>query len=159
MARDLHDIDNMGDDELKDLVLQELSEYPEIDVDLIEIDVRDGAVRVSGRVGTEQEVTQVQNVITDVIGVDSLQNELVIDALTRGERSEGADDAWAEDNEADPQGGEQRPRTSDTADHLMEDLESEHFGTHNMQDAIQRGTAYEPPDHGTAEGIHGGEDH
>lgn len=159
MPRGINDIDNMGDDELQAFVLQELREYPDLDVELLQVDVRDGAVRVSGRVGTEQEVQQVQNILTDVLGVERMSNELVIDELTRGERSEAADDAWVEDNEADSQMGEQRIRTSDTAAHLMEDLDAEHFGTHDMHDAIERGVPYEPPDHGTQEGIHGGEDH
>src|SRR5437762_585270 len=94
---DLYDLENLNDDELKQLVLQELSEYPEIDVDLIEIRAQDGVVTVTGRVGTEQELQQVEQVLTDVIGVDSVRNELVIDELVRGERSEAADDAWAED--------------------------------------------------------------
>lgn len=159
MPRDLYDIGNMGDDELKALVLQELGENPDLDVDLIQVEVQGGAVRLSGRVGTEQEVRQVQHMLTDVLGVDRIANELVIAELMRGERSEAADDAWAEDNESDPQAGVQRMRTSDTADHLLEDLDAEQFGTHDVQDAIRRGTTYEPPDRGTQEGVHGGENH
>jgi osmotically-inducible protein OsmY len=96
--QDIYDIDNLGDDDLKDLVLQELREYPEIDVDLIEVQVREGAIRLSGRVGTEQEVQQVEHVITDLLGVGQVANELVVDELVRGARSEGADDAWIEEN-------------------------------------------------------------
>ena len=157
--QDIYDIENMGDDELKDLVLQELREYPEIDVDLIEIQVREGAIRVSGRVGTEQEVQQVGHFITDVLGVEDVANELVVDELVRGARSEGADDAWVEENEADPQTGEQDLRTSDTAAHLMDDTESEQFGTHNVQEAIERGLSYEPPERGIQEGNTGLENH
>ncbi|MGQ0814533.1 MAG: BON domain-containing protein [Gemmatimonadota bacterium] len=162
MARDyedVFDIGNMGDDELKDLVLQELSEFPEIDVDLIKVSTQDGAVRVSGRVGTEQELQQVEHVLTDLLGIDHVSSDLVIDELVRGERSEAADDAWSEDMEADAQIGERAARTSDTADHLLEDLPADQFGTHNVQDAIQRGTAYEPPDRAIQEGIRGAEDH
>ncbi|MGQ0560366.1 MAG: BON domain-containing protein [Gemmatimonadota bacterium] len=162
MARDyenLYDLENIGDDELKDLVLQELQEYPEIDVDLIVVDVQDGAVRVSGRVGTEQEIQQVGHVLTDLIGIDEVSNELVIDELVRGQHSEAADDARAEDGEVDAQTGEQTVRASDTAAHLVEDLEAEHFGTHNYDETMQRGTTYEPPDRGIQEGILGRENH
>src|SRR5512134_1549261 len=106
MARDysdLYDLDNMSDADLKDLVLQQLREYPELDVDLIEVNVDDGRVSVSGRVGTEQEVQQIGHVLTDVLGVRSLSNELVIDELTRGELSEAVDDAWAQDAAGNPQ--------------------------------------------------------
>src|SRR5688572_20344281 len=156
---DVYDIENMGDDELKDLVLQELRDFPEIDVDLIEVQVRAGAIRLSGRVGTEQELQQVENFITDRLGVDDVANELVVDELVSGARSEGADDAWVEENEADPQTGEQDLRTSDTAAHLMDDTQSEQFGTHNVQEAIERGISYEPPDRGIQEGHTGRENH
>ena len=157
--QDIYDIENMGDDELKDLVLQELAEFPEIDVDLIEVQVRAGAIRLAGRVGTEQEVQQVEHVVTDLLGSKTVTNELVVDELVRGQRSEAADEAWAEENDADPQTGEQAPRTSDTASHLMNDTAAEQFGTHNMQEAIERGTAYEPPDRPIQEGNTGREEH
>jgi hypothetical protein len=156
---DLYDIDNMSDADLKDLVLQELQEHPEIDVDLIEVSVQDGEVRIAGRVGTEQEVQQVEHVLTDLLGASDIHNELVIDELVRGQRSEAADDAFIEEREAESQTGETARRTSDTAEHLMDDIEADQFGTHNVQDAIQRGTAYEPPDRDLQEGIRGGEDH
>jgi hypothetical protein len=156
---DLYDIDNMSDADLKDLVIQELHEHPDIDVDLIEVTVQDGEVRVAGRVGTEQEVQQVEHVITDLLGASDIHNELVIDELVRGQRSEAADDAMTEETEADAQTGETARRTSDTAEHLMDDTAAEQFGTHNVQDAIQRGTSYEPPDRPGQEGILGGENH
>ena len=156
---DLYDIDNMSDADLKDLVIQELHEHPDIDVDLIEVTVQDGEVRVAGRVGTEQEVQQVEHVITDLLGASDIHNELVIDELVRGQRSEAADEAMVEEAAADAQTGETARRTSDTAEHLMDDTSAEQFGTHNLQDAIQRGTSYEPPDRPGQEGILGGENH
>jgi hypothetical protein len=142
---DLYDIENMSDEEIKDLVLQELSEYPEIDVDLIEVNVSGGAVRVSGRVGTEQEVQQVEHVLTDVLGVERVANDLVIDELTRGELSEAADEAWVEESSANPQMAQGAARTSDEAEHLMDNVEADQFGTNDMQQASARGTVYEPP--------------
>ena len=52
---DIYDIENLDDGELKELVLQQLRESPDIDVDLIEVEVDDGNVRLAGRVGTEQD--------------------------------------------------------------------------------------------------------
>src|SRR5687768_8849381 len=131
---DLYDVTNLDDGELKDLVLQQLSEYPDIDVDMIEVYVENGAVRLAGRVGTEQEIQTVEHVITDVMGLNRVQNDLVLDDLVRGERSEAADDAYIEELEADPQFavGTGSEITSDTAQHLIEDLEAEHFGAHNV---------------------------
>ena len=164
MARDyndLYDIANLDDGEIKELVLQELREYPDIDVDLVEVNVDRGQVHLSGRVGTEQEVQTVESVVTDLLGIDRVRNELVIFDAVRGQRSEAADDAFVEDMEADPQisVGPGTQNTSDTAQHLVEDLEAEHFGTHNPQEAVERGTAYEPPDRAIQQGTYSIEDH
>ena len=158
---DLYDVTNLDDAELKDLVLQQLSEYPDIDVDLVEVYVENGAIRLAGRVGTEQEIQTVEQVLTDVMGLNRVQNDLVLDELVRGERSEAADDAYIEDLEADPQFavGAGSETTSDTAQHLIEDLEAEHFGTHNVQEATERGTAYEPPDRPGQDGGFSREEH
>ena len=156
---DLYDIDNMSDGELRKLVLQELHEHPEIDVDRIEVSVQDGEVRIAGRVGTEQEVQTVEHVVTDLLGVGRVSNELVVFDAVRGQRSEAADDAFVEDLEADPQVSVGSDTTSDTAQHLVEDLEAEHFGTHDPQEAIERGTAYEPPDRAIQQGTYSIEDH
>lgn len=155
MAEDfenLYDIDNMSDDEIKDLVLQELREYPELDVDLIEVTVKEGAVRLSGRVGTEQEIQLAEHLLTDKIGIDNITNDLVLDELVRGERSEAADEAYADDMAATPQAASSGPRTSDEAAHLMENPDAEQFGTHDPQEAVERGIAYEPPDTPPQEG-------
>lgn len=162
MAReydDLYDVSNLDDGELKDLVLQQLREYPDIDAELVEVDVQQGRVRLSGRVGTEQEVQTVEHVVTDLLGVDRVQNELVIFDAVRGERSEAADDALVEERAADPQFSAGPSNTSDTAQHLVEDLEAEQFGTHNPQEAVERGTSYEPPDRAIQQGTYSIEDH
>ncbi len=158
---DLYDIANLDDGELKDLVLQELREYPDIDVDLVEVDVDRGRVRLAGRVGTEQEVQTVEHVVTDLLGVERVRNELVVFDAVRGQRSEAADDAHIEELEADPQisVGPGVGTTSDTAQHLVEDLEAEHFGTHDPQEATERGTAYEPPDRAIQQGSYSIENH
>jgi hypothetical protein len=142
---DLYDIENMNDYELKELVLQELHEYPEIDVDLIEVSARNGTVTVSGRVGTEQEAQQVEHVLTDVLGLSSVVNDLVIDEVVRGQRSEAADEEWVEESVGNPQRTQGTIRTSDEAEHLTENLEAEQYGTDDPQEATERGTAYEPP--------------
>ena len=156
---DLYDITNLDDGELKDLVLQQLREYPDIDVDLVEVSVDRGNVRLAGRVGTEQEVQTVEHVVTDLIGLERVRNELVIFDAVRGERSEAADDAAIEEMEADPQLASGGDTTSDTAQHLVEDLEAEQFGTHDPQEAAERGTTYEPPDRAIQQGSYSIEDH
>src|SRR5688572_33493490 len=110
---DLYDLDNLSDEDLRDLVRQELSEYPEIDTDLVDVQVVDGRVQLSGRVGTEQELQQIEHVITDVIGLSAVDNEMVVDELVRGEMPEAADDAAAYEMSVDPQMGTGARRTED----------------------------------------------
>jgi len=155
----LYDIDNMNDDELRELVVQELRDNPEIDADLIEVSARNGTVTVAGRVGTEQEIQQVEQILSDVIGLPNISNELVIDELRRGQLSEAADEAWAEDYAATPQAGAGPTATSDEAAHLIDDVEAEQFGTSDPQEAIERGTSYEPPTTPVQQGSRSRENH
>lgn len=155
----LFEIENLNDGELRDLVIQELREVPEIDLDLIDIAVRQGRVCVSGRVGTEQEWQQIEQVLTDVLRVESVSNEVVIDELVRGERSEAADDAVAEDFAADPALGSGERRTTDEAGHLLPDTSAELYGTRDPQQAVSDGTAWTPPDRPIQEGTWSQEEH
>jgi hypothetical protein len=162
MAEDfenLYDIGNLNDVELRELVYQQFQEYPEIDPDLVDVTVADGQIRLAGRVGTEQELQQIEHVLTDVLGISSVANDLVVDELVRGERSEAADEAVAEEINADPQGGTGARRTEDSAKHLLGDLSAELYGTHDPQQATQDGTAYEPPDRPVQEGTWSREEH
>ena len=162
MARDygdVYDIRNMSDDELYQLIVQELQEYPNVDADWVDVAVKDGFVTLSGRVGTEGEVQVAEKVLTDVIGVENYANELVVDELHRGQRPEAADVAAMRDAAIQDQLGEGAEDQTDTADHLTEDIEAESFGTHDMQKAIEGGVPYIPPDRPIAEGYGSGENH
>ena len=58
MARDYEDIQNLDqldDREIRDLVRERLAEHNGIDVDDIVVDVQNGAIALTGRVGTESE--------------------------------------------------------------------------------------------------------
>ncbi|HUP88228.1 MAG TPA: BON domain-containing protein [Longimicrobiales bacterium] len=135
MAKDFEDLyylESMGDDEIRDLVIQQLGEDSGIDVDSIEVTVDNGAVRLSGRVGNDREIQRIESVLTDVIGIEQVRNELVHDELVRSE-----DDGMT----ASP-----RNATSDEAEHLMNNVEVDQFGTDNPSLATERGTSYEPGD-------------
>lgn len=156
---DLYDLDNMTDEELYDLVLQQLGEYPNLDTGWMDIRVEDGFVTLSGRVGTAEEVQVAEQVIHDIIGIQSYSNELVVDELHRDYLPEAADAAVAAENAVQGQFGEPNPNQSDTAEHLVQDLETQTYGTHDMQEAIRDGTAYSPPDRPVADGYNSGEAH
>ena len=49
--------------------------------------------------------------------------------------------------------GRRADTVDDEAEHLEEDLDARMFGTHDVQSAIERGTAWNPPDEPTPEGF------
>lgn len=156
---DLYDLENMDDAEIASLILEELGEYPDLDPDRVDVQVEDGFVTLAGRVGTEQELQEIEFVISDVLGIANYSNELVVDELVRVEYNAGADDAVAEDEEVESQLGEEGRATEPTADHLLEDIVGELYGTHDAQRAIERGEAYEAPDRPVQEGGWSEENH
>ena len=157
---DLYDLGSMTDDEIRDLVVQQLREYPNVDADWIEVLVSGGVVTLTGRVGTDQELQVAEAVLADVIGVATYSNELMVDELHRQESAEAIDDWLVEEDASEDQlGGSPESQQSDTAEHLVEDLEAETFGTHDMQESIQDGIPYIPPDRPIGDGYTSREDH
>ncbi len=162
MPRDyenLHHIEDMGDQEIEDLIAQELGEYPDVDVDDLDIHVERGFLTLSGRVGTEHELQVVSQVLTDVLGFEKFSNEVMIDEVRRAEMPEAADEEMARDATIEPQMGAAGDETSDTAEHLVEHLDEELYSTHDLGKAIQDGLDYEPPDRPIQEGSWSEENH
>ena len=124
---DLYDLENMDDEEIEALILEELGEYPDIDPDDISVDVEDGFVTLTGRIGTEPELQEIEFILSDVIGIANYSNE--------------------------------PGRTDPQAQHLLEDVRGDAYSTHDMQQAIERGQAYEPPDRPIQEGSWSEENH
>jgi hypothetical protein len=167
---DMSSIEDMDDDELKDFVLDRLSEHEGLDADDIEVDVENGMVRLSGRVGTEAELRIAEHVLTDVVGVPEVDSELVVDAIRRATAPMDVEDETNEED--DTRGlmlGEQPEQDTDEVIQARgdEDLDERMFGTTDVQESIAHGTAYIPPDSPTPEGMLGtdagpgelGEDH
>lgn len=162
MAEDfehIYDIEHMDDQEIEDLIVEQLREYPDLDVDSIDVRVEGGFVTLGGRTGTEQEMQEVEHIVSDVLGIRDYSNEIVVDEVVRGEYSAAADDAAAEDAEDASPLGDPQPATSDTAGHLLENLEADMHGTRDMQEAIGEGQSYNPPDHPLQEGTWSEENH
>jgi hypothetical protein len=155
------DFTEMTDDEIYDLVVQHLGEYPELDVGWIDVAVRNGHVTLSGRVASDGEVQIAEKAVLDVLGLaqESFTNDLVVDELHRGELSEAADDAATEEMEADEQFGSADSSQSDTAEHLVEDLDALTYGTRDTGAAVQEGASYEPPDRPVPDGYGSREAH
>lgn len=162
MARDYEDIDHrdsLDDEELRDRIIQEFEEHDDLDTDLVEVRVTDGSITLSGRVGTESELQRFEHVVTDVLGLRDVSNEIVVDELVRAEQSEAADEAAV--RSVSP-GGATRggaDRTEDSAEHLLRDTAAEQYGTDDVREAIERGYTYEPPMDPIQEGSESREDH
>lgn len=173
MARDfedLFDLDDLGDEELQALVRDELADYATIDADSIVVHAEDGIVYLTGRIGTEEERRIAEHVLTDVLGITRYENQLVVDPIRRDEEPEAIEDHLSEQAAQDesllgtaPDAAQSDPE----AEHLEEDLDARLYGTADLQSAIERGTAWVPPDRPTPEGLAGmepdadslGEDH
>ena len=171
MARDfedLHDLDDLSDDELRELVRTHLAANNSIDANDIVVHVEDGVVRLTGRVGTESERRVAEHVVTDVLGLERVENELLVDPIRRAESPEAIDDHLADEerHEGLLLGDRAAPINPET-EHLVDDLDARLFGTTDLQNAIERGTAWIPPTSPTPEGLSGtdaegsdlGEDH
>lgn len=156
---DLFDFDDMTDDEVRDVVLERLREQTNLDVSDVDVDVRDGEVTLTGRVGTDAEVQIAEAVLDDVLGLERYSSELVVDETRRGEAPTAADDEVASLKPADAELGGLNLQQSDTAEHLVEDLESDARGTHDMGRAIRDADAYSPPDEPIGDGYGSREDH
>lgn len=163
MPRDfegMYDIGSMDDAELKALIEQELSDHPDLGNDDVSVLVASGRVTIEGRVGSEVEYQAIEHVITDLIGITEVSNDLVVDSLHRDQQPEAADELAAERAARGDAGSDGAgDRTSDEAQHLMQDTAGEQFGTTDVGEAIQQGYSYHPPDKTMQQGIESREDH
>lgn len=153
---DAYNPEDMTDDDLYDTVVQLFREHPNLDADWIDVEVKDGVITLSGRVGTDGEIMVAESVLSDTLGVESYVNQLVVDSTHRADQPEAADDA-AGDVDGPPTDPDRHQM--DTAKHLAEDLESDAFGAEDMQTAIQEGKTYEPPNRNTPGGYGSNEKH
>ena len=151
-------LDQLDDAEVRDLVRQRLDEAEDFDVEEVDVSVRNGRVRVEGRVGTEEERQYVDQVLSG-FGAEDFENVVIVDETRRAEQSQAADIAVLEDAVVEDQLGERGKATSDEAEHLQPDTAGEQFGTRDVRKAIEQGQSYTPPDGPVQEGVGEGETH
>ena len=171
MAQDFENTDDtaaMSDGELRAFVRDRLEEQLAFDPEDIEVAVRNGVVSLSGRVGTESEFRVIEHLLTDVLGISEVKNELVVDPIRRAESPMAIDEHLADEDAHEGLLLGDRPGTdSPEADHLREDVRAELFGTADVQKAIEGAIPWIPPESPTPEGASGtdaspgvlGEDH
>jgi hypothetical protein len=159
MARDyedIHDLDDLSDDELRELVRNHLRAHHAIDADDITVHVESGRVRLLGRVGTDGESRIAERILTDALGLRNVSNELVVDAIRRAESPLDLEEHLVdEDLHSGLLLGDRPVPLSPEAEHLEEDLDARLFGTGDVGKSIADGTAWIPPEGPTPEGLSG----
>ena len=170
MARDfedVHDIDDLSDDELRGLVREHLAADSALDIDDLTINVEDGHVILDGRVGTDEERRIAEHIVTDVLGLENYENNIFVDPVRRATSPEAADDDLAEEDATEGRLlGDRRVSISPEVENRLEDEDAQLYGTTDVGHAIEEGTAWIPPEAPTPEGFPGqdergelGEDH
>ena len=163
----IENVDDLDDRELRDLVRAHLSAHNGLDADYITVRTDDGAVVLEGRVGTDYERRVAEHVVTDVIGIADVRNNLVVDANHRAESPLDMDEHLVEEERTEGLllGDREVPLTTES-EHTEEDLDARLYGTSDVGKAIAEGTPWIPPEAPTQEGLEGtaggttpGEDH
>lgn len=163
---DIHNIDDLSDRELRDLVRSQLRAHNGLDTDYVTVQVQNGAVTLQGRVGTDYERRVAEHVLTDVLGLKSVRNDLVVQAIHRAESPMDIDEHLADDERAEGLLLGDRPvPLNPESESVGEELDTRLYGTTDVSKAISEGTAWIPPESPTQEGLEGtsggrtGEDH
>lgn len=150
---DIFDLEDLDEDELRQLVREVLRDYPSIDPDGINIHVQGSKVILTGRIGTDAEKRIAERIVGDRIGVQRVESQLLVDPLYRSLNPEGADEsvAFEEDTEMTVS-GQTLPQRSDTDRNMATDPEAAYTGTTDRQQAIEDGVPWIPPESPTPEG-------
>jgi hypothetical protein len=153
---DIFDLDDLSDQELRDLVRDELARHDGIDADSLVVYASNGIVRLTGRVGTDGERQIADHILSDVIGLTEYENEIVVDSIRRDQASEDAEESSADyaEGSGEPLGSPRRPLDDASADE-EDELDARLYGTHDVKSAIEQGTSWVPPEAPTQEGYGG----
>ncbi len=157
MARDfedLHDIDELDDRELRDLVRERLSAHGALDINDITIRVASGNVELTGRVGTDGERRVADHILSDTLGLVNFTNNLVVDPIARAESPEAIDEHIVDEEKRSGTllGDVAVPFTAET-EHLADMVQDDLEGTHDLQQVMEDGMTWTPPDSPTPEGM------
>jgi hypothetical protein len=153
---DIRETDRLTDNELRALVRDEFEAQLAFDPDDVDVSVNGGVVRLSGRVGTEEELRIVERVVTDLIGLKKVRNEVVVDPIRRAESPEPIDEHLVDEELHEGLLLGDMPRPDDPeAEHLHENIRAELFGTTDVQEAIEGAIPWNPPEGPTPEGVSG----
>jgi hypothetical protein len=153
---DIRDIDDLSDNELRALIRDTFDRQLLFDPDDVDVHVHDHVVKLSGRVGTEEELRIAERVVTDMVGIEKVRNNILVDPIRRAESPEAIDEHLVDEDLREGLLLGDRVRSEDPeAEHLHEDIRAELFGTTDVQEAIEGGIPWNPPDGPTPEGFEG----
>jgi len=153
---DMHNIEELDDRELRDLVREQLAEHPSIDVDDITVLVANGSVSLTGRVGTDGERRIVEHVLTDVLGITDFTNDLLVDKVRRAESPEAIDEHLVDEEErSGALLGDVAVPFSAEAEHLADEFRDDVAGTTDYTRVMEDGMTWNPPQGPTPEGMRG----
>src|SRR6267143_158077 len=129
----IHDLDDLSDRELRDLVRSQLRAHNGLDADYITVRTEEGVVILEGRVGTDYERRVAEHVVTDVLGVADVRNDLVVDANHRAESPLDIEDHLVEEERTEGLllGDREVPMTTES-EHIEEDLDARLYGTSDV---------------------------
>jgi BON domain-containing protein len=156
---DIRDTDDLSDNELRALVRDAFEQQMAVDPEDVEIAVRSGVVSLSGRVGTPEELRIAERIVTDIVGLSRVRNNIFVDPIRRAESPEAIDEHLADEqlHEGLLLGDTPRPENPES-EHLHDNLRAELFGTTDVRQSIEDAIPWNPPDGPTPEGIEGSED-
>lgn len=155
MARDfedLHNLDDLNDTELQELARTHLRSHDGLDAAAIAVRAQGGALVLEGRVGTDAERRIAERVLTDVLGITRVTNNLVVDELRRAESPTDIDEHVATEEQSEGTFTDREVPFTAESEHLEEDLDARLYGTRDVNKAIGDGTPWIPPDAPTQEG-------
>ena len=157
MARDfenIHNIDDLSDDELRGLVIEHLKAHNALDIDDITVRAQDGAVILGGRVGTDGEKLIAEHVVTDILGAATVRNEIFVDQMRRAQSPIAIDEHLVDEDEHEGLLLGDRPLPLEPGtEGVQDDIDHELYGTTDVGHAIADGTAWIPPESPTQEGF------
>lgn len=159
MARDFEDIrhiDDLNDAETRQLVRERIAEHTGLDPDDITVRVEGGQVVLEGRVGTDGERRIAEHVVTDVVGIVDVRNDLVVDPLRRAESPMDIEDHLVEEERTEGLLlGDRAPQREVEDAEVLDDDAAQDAGTTDLQKAMESGAPWIPPSSPTPEGIRG----
>jgi hypothetical protein len=152
----MRDLENLSSEELRGTIREQLRAHNMLDVDDITVRLERDEVVLEGRVGTDSERRVAEHVLTDVLGIVNVRNDLIVDAIRRAESPEAVDDHLVSEERSEGLLLGDRPsQHNDEAvmlDH--EDFLDERLsGTTDVGDAIAGANPWVPPESPTPEGL------